>query len=122
MKEEIDGLQERIRDFIRERDWEKFHSPKNLAVSLAVEAAELLEVFQWTDPSYEDIRGDQTLLHRVQEELADIHIYLLNLFDNLVISALEATMEKLRGNAERYPVEVVRGSATKYTSLLDKRD
>ncbi len=120
MAGEIEDLQKRIREFVKERDWEKFHSPKNLAVSLALEAAELLEAFQWTDPSYEEISSDEELLQRVREELADIPIYLLNLFDRLAVSPVEATREKILANADRYPAEVVRGSAVMYPSPRTK--
>lgn len=111
--EELQGLRQRLLEFARERDWEQFHSPKNLSMALAVEAAELLEIFQWqTEQQSRD--GDQSTRARAAEELADILLYALLLCDKLDIDLLEAARAKLIRNAEKYPADRVRGSARKY--------
>ena len=112
----MNHLQRQIRDFADERSWAKFHSPKNLAVSISIEAAELLETFQWA-PDTDAI----TVAHeaRLREEIADVFIYLLRLCDVTGIDLVEATEDKLRVNAEKYPVNLSRGVSTKYTEFLD---
>ena len=106
----------RIRKFRDERDWMQFHDPKNLAVSIMIEAAELLEHFQWKDKA-EAERHVNTNKDAVAEEIADVAIYLLELADNLGIDLKKAIHAKLDRNAEKYPVEKARGVATKYTQL-----
>jgi NTP pyrophosphatase (non-canonical NTP hydrolase) len=106
----------RIRAFRDERDWMQFHDPKNLAVSIAIEAAELLEHFQWKDKT-ESERHAADNRQAVAEEIADVAIYLLELADNLGIDLEKAILAKLDRNAEKYPVEKARGVATKYTKL-----
>lgn len=109
----LDALTERLRAFAAERDWEQFHSPKNLAIALAVEAAELLEQFQWL--TEEQSRApDSARLQRVRHELADVLLYLLRLADRLQIDLCAAAAEKIEINAARYPAERVRGQARKY--------
>jgi len=106
----------RIRRFRDERDWMQFHDPKNLAVSIVIEAAELLEQFQWKNK-------EQVALHviehreRISEEVADVAIYLLELADNLGIDLRKAIHAKLDKNAQKYPVEKAKGVATKYTDF-----
>lgn len=107
-------LQEALEAFAEERDWNPFHSPKNLATALSVEASELLEHFQWLTPE-QSADLDPVTREEVAEEIADVQIYLLRLADKLSIdleTAVEAKMEK---NREKYPAETVRGSAAKYT-------
>lgn len=109
------ALQIRLRQFAQARDWEQFHTPKNLAMALAAEAGELLEIFQWlTDQQARTITESQADLQRVRDELADILIYLVRLADVLDISLEEAVETKLHHNERRYPVEIARGNATKY--------
>jgi NTP pyrophosphatase (non-canonical NTP hydrolase) len=110
---DIDRLVRQLREFARERDWERFHTPKNLAMALAVEAAELLEQFQWLTDA-ESATPDEARRARIREEIADVLLYLLRLSDRLGIDALAAATDKLRANAERYPAEKVRGKAWKY--------
>jgi dCTP diphosphatase len=112
---ELGTLLGEILRFRAERDWERFHTPKNLAVSLALEAAELLEHFQWTDPP----RGQvpETLRAEVEEEVADVAIYLLLFCHDQGIDLAEAVRRKLELNRERYPVELARGRATKHSKL-----
>jgi NTP pyrophosphatase (non-canonical NTP hydrolase) len=111
---EFQSLRRQLADFTRERDWEQFHSPKNLSMALAVEAAELLEIFQWqTEQQSRD--ADQQIRDRAAEELADILLYSLTLCDSLDIDLLQAAQAKLAHNAQKYPADRVRGSARKYS-------
>jgi NTP pyrophosphatase (non-canonical NTP hydrolase) len=95
-------------NFIHERNWGQFHNPKNLAISIAVEAGELLELYQWQD------KAD---LKRVEDEIADIYIYLVMLADYLLIDIGDAALRKIEKNREKYPVEKARGNARKYDQL-----
>jgi len=105
-----------LRQFASDRDWDKFHSPKNLAIALSVEAAELLEHFQWLS---EAESADLSLATRVRvrEELADVLLYLIRLADKLNVDLAIAAAEKIQINAEKYPVEKARGNRNKYTDL-----
>lgn len=110
---DLESLRNALRQFATERDWDQFHSPKNLAAALSVEAAELLEPFQWlTEEQSRQLSPLQ--LASVREEIADVLIYLVRLADKLSIDPLAAAAEKLITNAQRYPAEKVRGSATRY--------
>lgn len=110
----MERLIEEIREFNAERDWEQFHSPKNLAMALVVEAGEVAEIFQWlTEEESQDLAPE--IAASAGEELADAFIYLLNLADQLSIDLLVAAREKLKRNAEKYPAEIVRGKSLKYT-------
>ena len=99
----------RIRRFTEERDWDQFHSPANLAKSLVIEAAELLECFQWSDTDYD--------IQHVKEELADVLVYSQNLLDKLGLDADEIVNAKMSQNEAKYPVEKAKGNAAKYTDL-----
>jgi NTP pyrophosphatase (non-canonical NTP hydrolase) len=109
---DIDRIVRQLREFAREREWERFHTPKNLAMALAVEAAELLEQFQWLTEA-ESAAPDEARLVRIRDEIADVLLYLLQLSDRLGIDVLAAATDKLRMNAERYPADKVRGKAAK---------
>ena len=98
-----------IRKFSEDRDWDQFHSPANLAKSIVIEAAELLECFQWSDDNYD--------LQHIKEELADVLVYSQNLLDKLGLDADEIINMKMNQNEAKYPVEKARGSATKYDQL-----
>ncbi len=107
-------LKQRLRTFADERDWDQFHSPKNLSMALSVEAAELLEHFQWlTEEQSHNLSADKH--QQVAYELADIQVYLIRLADKLDIDLLATVDEKLALNAEKYPADKVKGSAAKYT-------
>lgn len=109
----LDELKHRLREFTDERDWDQFHSPKNLAMALAGEAGELLEHFQWlTEPDSRDLSGAKR--QEVAMELADILIYLVRLSDKLDIDLIDACTRKIELNQERYPAGTVRGSSKKY--------
>jgi dCTP diphosphatase len=113
-KAKMEELLEAVREFRRARDWDRFHSPKNLAMALSVEVAELVEIFQWlTQEQSLNLTGTQ--LARVKEEIGDVMIYLANLADKLGLDPLEAAMEKLVRNAKKYPADKVRGKSEKYT-------
>jgi len=112
---DIKSVQKKLREFAQERDWEQFHSPKNLATALAVEAAELLEPFQWLkEEDSRKLAERPSDYARVKEEVADVMIYLLRLADQLGIDLALAVEEKIRKNGEKYPVALARGNAVKY--------
>ncbi|HZZ93773.1 MAG TPA: nucleotide pyrophosphohydrolase [Usitatibacter sp.] len=113
---ELDGLREELRQFARERDWEQFHSPKNLAAALSVEASELLEIFQWLTEEQSRRLGPDALAS-AQEEIADVLLYLIRLADGLGIDPLDAARKKMTANARKYPVDKARGTARKYDEL-----
>lgn len=108
------NLAQQIRQFSEEREWQDFHSPKNLSTALAVEAAEVMEIFQWMTES-ESKNLTQSKRSALQKELADVFIYLIQLGDKTGIDLIEAANQKLKVNAEKYPTELVKGSAKKYT-------
>jgi dCTP diphosphatase len=109
-------LRDALRTFAADRDWEQFHSPRNLATALAVEAAELLEPFQWlTDEQSRDLPPET--LSAVEQELADVLLYLVRLADKLGVDLEAAARAKILRNAEKYPVDKARGSSRKYDVL-----
>jgi len=112
----LSQLRDALRQFAAERDWDQFHSPKNLASALAVEAAELLERFQWLTEDQSRKLGPDDLA-RVREEMADVLNYLVRLADKLDVDLLEAARAKILVNAAKYPVDKARGSAKKYREL-----
>lgn len=110
----MDDLKRKLRDFAKERDWEQFHSPKNLAMALSVEVGEIVEVFQWlTQEESRNLPPEK--LRQVKEEIADVMIFLTNLADKLGIDLIEAANEKIDINKKKYPVNIVKGRADKYT-------
>lgn len=109
-------LRERVRAFVRERDWEQFHNPKDLAAAIAIEAAELMEPFLWQGPD----EAERTAMEapdrqRVVDELADVLILCLSMANRLDLDLATAIASKLEANAARYPAHLARGSARKYT-------
>lgn len=108
-------LRDKLRVFAAERDWEQFHTPKNLSMAMLVEAAELLEHFQWLTPA-ESSNLSVEKKQEVGEELADVLLYLARLSDTLGIDLLDAALRKLDKNAQRYPANLVRGSNKKYSA------
>ena len=112
----LQPLVESLRAFAQARDWEQFHTPKNLACALSVEASELLEHFQWlTEAQSKSLTPDKTA--EVAAEAADVFLYLLQLCDKLGIDLMAAAQAKMLVNAEKYPAALARGSAAKYTDL-----
>jgi dCTP diphosphatase len=110
-EERLDALRLRLRDFARERDWEQFHTPKNLAMALAGEVGELLEIFQWLTPEEAAAVLEGPRATDVEDELADVVIYLVRLADVLGVDLVAAAKEKLDRSAHRYPADEVRGRA-----------
>ena len=113
---ELEGLRDQLREFAAARDWDQFHSPKNLAMALSVEAGELTEVFQWLTEE-QSRRLDPEAQAEVQAEIADVLLYLIRLGDQLGIDPVAAAQRKLVDNAKKYPVEKSRGNRKKYTEL-----
>jgi dCTP diphosphatase len=107
----VDALRLELREFARERDWEQFHNSKNLAMALAGEVGELLEIFQWLTPEEADEVMDSPRAADVDDELADVAIYLLRLADVLDVDLLEVAHHKLERNRERFPPAQVSGRA-----------
>lgn len=115
-KRDLESLREALRSFASERDWDQFHSPKNLASALVVEAAELLEPFQWlTEEQSRTLTPEQVAI--VSKELADVLIYLVRLSDKLAIDLVAAAHEKLAENAAKYPINKAKGNSRKYSDL-----
>jgi len=114
MSDALRALQQRLAAFAAARDWEQFHSPKNLAMALSVEAAELVEEFQWLTEA-ESNALDVERRERVRLELADVFIYLLRLADRLDVDLMRAADDKIALNERKYPADRVRGDARKYT-------
>lgn len=110
------ALRDELRSFTRAREWDRYHSPKNLAMALIVEAAELAEHFQWLTPEQSCALPEEKA-GKVREEVADVLIYLVELADVLDIDLAAAAREKIARNAEKYPVEKARGNARKYDEL-----
>ena len=114
----LEQIKTRLREFAAERDWDQFHSPKNLAMALIVEAAELVEHFQWlTEEQSQTLPPEK--LAEVEQEIADIQIYLIRLADKLGVDMEKAVNAKIELNEKKYPAEKVRGSAVKYNDCDD---
>jgi dCTP diphosphatase len=110
-------LQRILRDFANNRDWEQFHSPRNLVSALNVEAGELLELFQWESANHVVDVNDPETRQKIEDEIADVFIYLLRIADKLDVSLEDVAMAKIKKNAEKYPIEKSKGKAVKYTEL-----
>ncbi len=114
MTDSLDALKAKLQQFVDDRDWSQFHSPKNLAMAMIVEAAELVEHFQWdTEVESRQLTAEKRL--QVSHELADTFVYLLRLSQVLDIDLIAAANEKIALNGEKYPVEKARGKNNKYT-------
>ena len=116
MSDSIENILVKIKKFRDERDWMQFHDPKSMAASITIEAAELLEHFQWKDKQ-EIAEYVKTHKGEIADEVADVAMYLFELADNLGIDLLEAMDKKMEKNTKRYAVEKAKGSAKKYSSL-----
>jgi len=117
-KTNIAQLKQLAQDFVDERDWKKYHNPKDLAISIALEASELMELFQWMGQGeVEKKTKDGHELLRIREELADVMILCLNMGNTLGIDLSQAIVEKIEKNKAKYPAELVRGNYRKYTQL-----
>lgn len=114
MADSLNDLKTRINAFVAERDWAQFHTPKNLAMAMIVEAAELVEQFQWDTPQ-ESMQLTAEKREAVSHELADTFVYLLRIAEVLNIDLIQAANEKIDLNAKKYPADKARGSNAKYT-------
>ena len=113
---QIQRLQEAIQKFARDRDWEQFHTPKNLAMAMSVEAAEVVEIFQWlTDEQSKSLTSEKVAA--LADELADTYIFLLKIAAHYAIDINQAALDKIQKNELKYPVAKARGSSKKYTEL-----
>jgi len=115
-KQSLTDLTAKLRTFASERDWDQFHSPKNLVMALSVEVSELLEHFQWLTEEQSSALPPKKL-QQVREEIGDVLIYLTRLADKLGVDMLEEAAKKIEVNRVKYPADKVRGSAKKYTEL-----
>ena len=116
MSDSLVRLRDALREFAAERDWDQFHTPRNLATALAVEAAELLEPFQWLDDAAARDLPPETRA-AVEQEMADVLLYLVRLADRMGVDLEQAAQAKIALNAVKYPVDKARGSAKKYDEL-----
>ena len=115
-KTDLEDLRDRMREFAREREWDPFHSPKNLSMALAVEASELMEVFQWLTEAQSRAPSAESKA-AAAEEIADVLLYLVRIADQLAIDPADAARRKIAANARKYPADKARGSIKKYTEL-----
>ncbi len=114
--DDLAQIQLAVRQFTQERDWNQFHSPKNLACALSVEAAELLEHFQWmTEDQSRSLPPEKST--EVAAEIADVFLYLVQIADQLDVDLLDSARQRLIVNAEKYPIDKARGTSDKYTKL-----
>ena len=121
-KSSLEDIQSKIKKFVKERDWEQYHSPKNLSMSIAIEAAELMEHFQWLtiDQSKELLKNKKKRVE-IEDELADIAIFVLDFCNMFDIDIEKSMLNKLAKSAKRYPAHIVKGKAHKYTYYKRKR-
>ncbi|PFH20871.1 MULTISPECIES: nucleotide pyrophosphohydrolase [Burkholderia] len=114
LQSDLGALRELVRQFVDERDWDKFHTPKNLAAALSVEASELLEPFQWLVSGEKSELGEANLV-AVRHEMADVLVYLVRLADKMDVDLFQAVLEKMEINRAKYPADKVRGDSRKYS-------
>ncbi len=119
VQSDLQALREIVRQFVDERDWDQFHTPKNLACALSVEAAELLEPFQWLEKGTAQ-ELDEAARIQVRHEMADVLTYLIRLADKLDVDLYQAVLEKMAINRAKYPAERVRGDARKYNAYPEE--
>lgn len=116
---EFDDLKQKIRKFVNDRDWDQYHTPKNLSMALIAECGELVEHFQWlTEEQSAQISAES--LEEISHEIADVFVYLLRLSDKLGIDLVEAVNRKMVLNEIKYPADQVRGSSKKYTDYKER--
>lgn len=113
---ELDELYNKLSEFNKDRDWEQFHSPKNIAMALSVEAGEIVEIFQWMSQE-ESYDLGQEKMQKLREEMGDVFLYLQLLASKYDIDLVKAAAEKLDKNSKKYPVDKARGSSKKYNEL-----
>lgn len=111
---DIEAISKKLAKFTQDRDWDQYHSPKNLAISLAVEAGELLEIFQWLPENYQ---YDENVHQKASEEIADILIYAIMFSQKMNINIGKAILKKMELNEKKYPINRAKGTAKKYNEL-----
>ena len=116
---DLEKIKKTLRKFTEERDWEQFHNPKNLATALSVEASELLEIFQWSNDGGLNEINDLKKREEIEKEIADIFNYLIKLVDILDMDLEKVALDKIKENAEKYPIETSKGKSVKYTDFSD---
>ena len=114
---DIERIRKRLEGFAKERDWEQFHNPKNLATALSVEASELLEIFQWSNDGGMEKIEDKETKKQIEEEIADIFNYLVKFVDLMDLDLEELSLEKIKKNDMKYPVNKFKGKSDKYNKL-----
>ena len=113
----LEKISERLKKFSKDRNWEQYHSPKNLAMALSVEVAELVEIFQWSNDGGTKEINDPVTRKQIEEEIADIFNYLVKFVDLMDIDLEKISLEKIQKNDEKYPVEKSKGKSEKYNKL-----
>ena len=114
----VEKINNEVTKFIEDRDWDQFHSIKNLSMALSVETSELVEIFQWLkEDESNNVSENPKMKLKVEEEIADIFVYLLRIATKSNIDIEDVVLAKIKKNAEKYPVEKAKGSAKKYTDL-----
>lgn len=114
----IEKIKEATRKFVQEREWEQYQTPKNMSIALTIEAAELMEIFQWlNDEEVLQIKHNKDKIKQIKDEVIDIFYWIIRLSDVLDINLETAFWEKLRKNEEKYPIHLCRGNSKKYTEL-----
>tara|TARA_E500000178_G_C16985339_1_gene737911 strand:- start:715 stop:1062 length:348 start_codon:yes stop_codon:yes gene_type:complete len=113
----IEKIQEKLRKFTKERNWDQFHTPKNISMALSVEVAELIEIFQWSNSDGLKEIKDKEIRKSIEEEIADIFIYLLIFSDKLNLDLSEIISKKIKKNEDKYPIKQSYGSSKKYTEF-----
>ena len=118
-KEKLDlkTIKEKLRKFSQERDWDQYHSPKNLAMAMSVEVSELLEIFQWSNDGGMEKIEDKETKKQIEEEIADIFNYLVKFVDLMDLDLEELSVEKIKKNDMKYPVDKFKGKSDKYNKL-----
>ena len=112
----LTNIMQRLDSFVMERDWNQFHSIKNIVASVTIEAAELAETVQWSNPSVEEVKENQELLQNITHETADVMMYCLRLCSILNLDPVQIMNDKFEINRLKYPADIVRGSSAKYTA------
>ena len=114
----LEELKAKVREFVEARDWTKYHNPKDIAISIGIEASELVEIFQWVKESEIDsVLSNPEKLDNLREELADIFVYCLSMANSLNIDISDAIVEKIQKNMKKYPIDKVKGNYKKYTGI-----
>ena len=117
-RDSLENTMDIVDQFTIERDWEQFHTVKNLMASVSIEASELNEILQWSNPSADEVRCKEELMAKIADETADVMVYCLRLCSVLNLDQVQIMLEKIEKNRIKYPVDKVKGSSKKYTSYL----